>query len=287
MSSKAPQPTHTGTHGSWTVADRCINCMASRSVAPELLVEEGGKSAFVKQPATEREVLSAWKAAQLCPVGAVVPPKGTAQPDPLFPEEVAGGFFRMGYNTKGSYGAHSYFGRAGQIGFLVDGPGWSMRLVEWMEERGGLDHILLTHRDDIGDTKRYAEHFAADVWIHEADKDAAPFANRIISDHDLASPDPEIRIIPVPGHTRGSVMYLVGQDTLFTGDSLAWDAHTAKLRGYRRYCWYDWQRQIESIAKLRGVGFCRIFAGHGGSIDLTASEMDRRIEDLLERESGV
>ena len=287
MSSEAHQPAENDPRGSWTVADRCINCMASRSVAPELLVEEGAKSVFARQPATEREVLNAWKAAQLCPVGAVVPPKDTPKPGPLFPEEVAGGFFRMGYNTKGSYGAHSYFGRAGRIAFLVDGPGWSKRLVEWMEERGGLDHILLTHRDDIGDAKHYAEHFAADVWIHEADRDAAPFANRIISDHDLASPDPEIRIIPVPGHTRGSVMYLVGEDMLFTGDSLAWDAHSGTLRGYRRYCWYDWDRQMESIAGLRALGFSRIFAGHGGSIDLPASEMVRHLNALLEREAAA
>ncbi len=236
----------------WTVANRCINCLASRSVAPELLIEAKGQSIFVRQPETGDEIEAAWKAAQLCPVGAVIPPNDLPEPGPLFPEEVAGGFFRMGHNTKGSYGAHSYFGRAGDINFLVDGPRWSTRLVSWMEHRGGLDHVLLTHRDDIGDSKRYAEHFGADVWIHEAELDAAPFANRIISDDDLSSPDPAIQIVPVPGHTRGSVMYLVAGDTLFTGDTLAWDHHTQQLCGYRRYCWFDWNKQISSIAALRG-----------------------------------
>ena len=192
----------------------------------------------------------------------------------------------MGHNAKGSYGAHSYFGRAAAINFLVDGPGSSIQLAEWIKDCGGLDHVLLTHRDDIGDSKRYAEHFDADVWIHEADADAAPFANRIIRDDDLASPDPEIRIVPVPGHTRGSVAYLVAGDTLFTGDTLAWDHHEERLRGYRRYCWFDWNQQIASIASLRNLGFSRIFAGHGGSVEFPISKMARHIDGLLARESG-
>ncbi|MBH0114644.1 ferredoxin [Novosphingobium profundi] len=278
--------TEGGTTGDrWTVESRCINCMASRSIAPELLVEKSGQSVFARQPETDKEIEAAWKAAQLCPVGAVRPPDGLPKYGPLFPEEVAG-YFRMGHNTKGSYGAHSYFGRAGDMNFLVDGPGWSTRLASWMEQRGGLDHILLTHRDDIGDTKRYAEYFGADVWIHQADADAAPFANRIIHDDDLASPHPEIRIVPIPGHTRGSVAYLVAGDTLFTGDTLAWDHNERRLRGYRRYCWFDWDQQIASIAALRGLGFSRIFAGHGGSIEMSAPEMVRHLDDLLRREGA-
>ena len=274
------------TGGEWSVAERCINCMASRSVAPDLLIEKGGQSVFISQPETDDEIEAAWKATQLCPVGAVRPPDDLPKPAALFPEDIAG-YFRMGHNARSSYGAHSYFGRAGDINFLVDGPGWSTRLAGWMEQRGGLDHVLLTHRDDIGDSRRYAEHFGADVWIHEADADAAPFANRIIRDNDLASPDPAIRIVPVPGHTRGSVVYLVAGDTLFTGDTLAWDRHKGELRGYRCYCWFDWNRQITSIATLRNLGFTRIFAGHGGSIELPAPEMVRQIDDLIQREGAA
>ncbi|WP_279351929.1 4Fe-4S domain-containing protein [Erythrobacter litoralis] len=275
-----------GKTAEWSVAKRCINCMASRSVAPDLLIERNGQSVFAKQPEIPAELEAAWKAAQLCPVGAVRPPPDTPKPGALFPEEIAG-YFRMGHNTRGSYGAHSYFGHAGAINFLVDGPGWSIQLAQWMKDRGGLDHVLLTHRDDIGDSKRYAEHFDADVWIHEADADAAPFANRIIRDDDLASPDSAIRIIPVPGHTRGSVVYLTNGNTLFTGDTLAWDHRKEQLRGYRRYCRFDWNRQIASITSLRDLGFTRVFAGHGGSIDLPVSEMVRHVDRLLDRESAA
>ena len=37
------------------------------------------------------------------------------------------------------------------------------------EPTRGIDHILLTHRDDIADAQRYAEYFDARVWIHDGD----------------------------------------------------------------------------------------------------------------------
>ena len=49
-------------------------------------------------------------------------------------------------------------------------------VVAQFENWGGLSDILLTHRDDVGDAERYGEHFAARVWIHEADRAAAPSA---------------------------------------------------------------------------------------------------------------
>jgi len=34
---------------------------------------------------------------------------------------------------------------------MVDAPRWSSHLADWMSKRGGLNHILLTHRDDVAD----------------------------------------------------------------------------------------------------------------------------------------
>jgi hypothetical protein len=39
--------------GDWFIDDRCIDCAASREVAPGLIVERGGKSVFARQPVTE------------------------------------------------------------------------------------------------------------------------------------------------------------------------------------------------------------------------------------------
>lgn len=269
----------------WSVKSHCINCMASRSLAPELMMESDGQSVFHRQPQTNEEITAAWRAVQVCPVGAVKPPKDQPSPNSLFPEELGGEVYRLGHNTTKSYGAHSYFVNAGPTRLMVDGPAWSSGLVEWIEKRGGLDHILLTHKDDVGDTERYADRFGAEVWIHEADADSAPFASKIIGDR-VPSAIPEIEVLPLPGHTRGSVGYLYAGETLFTGDTLAWDDHAKMLRGYRQFCWFDWSTQIDSIASLQGAGITTILAGHGGSITLTVEEMDREIENLVSREQS-
>ena len=41
--------------GDWYVDTACIDCGASRHVAPELIVERNGKSVFARQPNTQDE----------------------------------------------------------------------------------------------------------------------------------------------------------------------------------------------------------------------------------------
>ena len=40
-------------------------------------------------------------------------------------------------------------------------------------------HVLLSHRDDVADADRWADRYGADVWIHAADADAAPYATNV------------------------------------------------------------------------------------------------------------
>ena len=56
--------------------------------------------------------------------------------------------------------------------------------------------------------ERYAKHFDARVWIHEADRDAAPWATDILTGRQPVRIDADLLAIPVPGHTQGSVAYL-------------------------------------------------------------------------------
>ncbi len=164
---------------------------------------------------------------------------------------------------------------------MIDGPRWNPALADWIASMGGLDHILLTHRDDVADAKTYAEHFGSRVWIHEADASSAPFATDIMRGAEPAGPGRQIKVLFVPGHTRGSVMYLFDDRTLFTGDSLAWDSETGKLRAYEEYCWYNWRKQLQSLRALREETFSRIFAGHGESVDLTTPEMKAALDEFL------
>ena len=58
-------------------------------------------------------------------------------------------------------------------------------------------------------------------------------------------------MIPVPGHTRGSVCFLWRDRFLFTGDHLAWSGRRGSLTAFRSACWYDWGEQTRSMERPR------------------------------------
>jgi len=269
--------------GDWYVDTRCIDCGAARTVAPGLIVEGAGQSVFARQPASAEEATMAWRARLLCPTASVRTERHAEVPAGIFPEEMTSGIYRLGYNAKSAYGAHSFAIRRNGKNAMVDAPRWTGAVVKAFEAWGGLADILLTHRDDVGDAKRYAAHFGARVWIHEADRDAARFADQVLSGREPVAIDADVLAIPVPGHTQGSVVYLYGRRGLFTGDSLAWSFETNDLEAYSDYCWFSWAEQIKSLRRLLDYRFEWVFAGHGGSHYVPADEMQARLAALVAR----
>ncbi len=90
-------------------------------------------------------------------------------------------------------------------------------LVRKLEDLGGIADILLTHRDDVADADRYARHFRARVWMHEDDRSAAPYATNLLHGIEATRIRERVLAIPIPGHTRGSVVFLLDEAYLFTG----------------------------------------------------------------------
>ncbi len=275
--------------GAWYVDTRCIDCAASRTVAPGLIVARGGQSVFGRQPRTEQELSEAWRARLLCPTASIrTEGGGMPQPEGLFPLELTPGVHLLGYNARSSFGAHAFAIRrpargAVQGNLMTDAPRWTRAVVAPLEAWGGLSDILLTHRDDVADAERYARHFGARVWIHEADRDAAPFATDILRGDAPMQLYPDLLAIPVPGHTEGSVAYLFDRRCLFTGDSLAWNFERGDLTAFRDACWFSWEQQTRSLGRLLDTPFEWVFAGHGGSQGLPAPEMRARLAALVER----
>jgi glyoxylase-like metal-dependent hydrolase (beta-lactamase superfamily II) len=268
--------------GEWYVDRNCMDCSAARTVAPGLIVERGGQSVFARQPRTSEELMMAWRARLLCPTGSVRTEHPQAQPKDVFPEEMTAGVYRLGYNAEHAYGAHSFLIRREAGNVMVDSPRWAKPVVKQLEDWGGITEILLSHQDDVGDADRYAKHFKARVAIHEADRDAAPYADHILEGSEPAALAPDLLAIPLPGHTRGSVAYLWDGHCLFTGDSLAWNFPLGDLNAFRTYCW-SWSTQRRSLQRLLDYPFDWVFAGHGGSHHLPAAEMHARLEGLIER----
>jgi glyoxylase-like metal-dependent hydrolase (beta-lactamase superfamily II) len=268
--------------GNWYVDTRCIDCSAAQTVAPGLIVERDGQSVFARQPETPEELRMAWRARLLCPTASIRTEGHLDAPEGLFPEKMTTDVYRLGFNAKSSYGAHSFLIRREAGNLMVDSPRWAKAVIDKLEEWGGLSDILLTHQDDVADADRYARRFRARVWIHEADRAAAPYADQILNGESPCDIDETLVAIPVPGHTRGSVAYLFAGRCLFTGDSLAWSFEHNDLTAFRKYCW-SWRTQAQSLQRLAGYEFEWILAGHGGSHRLPPVEMKDRLRALVER----
>jgi len=269
--------------GDWYIDRRCIDCGASCEVAPGLIVQKDGLSIFARQPANEEEERAAWRAVLVCPTASVGTVSHRTHPSELFPQELAPGVYRCGYNAESSFGAHSYFVRRAEGNLLVDSPRYVAKLVHKLEELGGVDDILLSHRDDVADAGRYAKRFNARVWIHEDDAGAAAYATDVLKGGDPAEIRTGLIAIPVPGHTKGSVVYLLDETYLFTGDSLAWSREHEDLVAFRDACWYSWGEQKRALARLAAYRFEWVLAGHGGSVRLPVQAMRSRLQELVER----
>src|SRR5262249_22697709 len=153
---------------------RCTDCGAARTVAPGLIVARDGQSVFARQPKTDAELAMAWRARLLCPTASVKTEAHHDTPNEVFPEHLTEGVYRLGYNAASSYGAHPFLIRRAQGNAMVDAPRFTRAVTAKLEQWGGVSDILLTHRDDIADAERYAKQFGARVWIHQADRTAAP-----------------------------------------------------------------------------------------------------------------
>ena len=270
--------------GDWYVDTACIDCGAARHVAPDLIVARNGKSVFARQPTTPEEELAAWRAVLVCPTASVR--SQTRQPRPesrVFPQNMTEGVWRCGFNARSSFGAHSYFIAHPSGNVLVDSPRHATELVKWFEQSGGIAHVLLTHRDDVADAGKYAERFGARVWIHHDDRSAAPYATDLLEGPSSRTIAPGLVAIPVPGHTRGSAVYLLDDRVLFAGDSLAWNMHEQDLVAFRDACWYSWSALTASLAKLVDYRFEWLLPGHGWPVHLVPSEMNTRLRALVRR----
>jgi glyoxylase-like metal-dependent hydrolase (beta-lactamase superfamily II) len=270
--------------GEWYIDTACIDCGASRHVAPNLIVERHGKSVFARQPTTSEEQLAAWRALLVCPTASVRSETKQLRPQTtIFPQEITESVWRCGFNARASFGAHSYFVARSTGNILVDSPRYATELVKWFEDTGGIAHILLSHRDDVADSDKYAARFGARVWIHNDDRSAAPYATDLLEGESTHAIAPDLVSIPVPGHTRGSVVYLLDDRVLFAGDSLAWSMRDQDLVAFRDACWYSWSALTASLAKLAAYRFEWLLPGHGWPAHLPAEDMNARLRALVTR----
>lgn len=272
--------------GNFYVDTTCINCDTCRQLAPTSFEEVGEYSTVVHQPAGDTEIRQAYRALLACPTGSI----GTEQSDSAllkrakadFPLTVEDGVYYCGFNSEKSFGANSFYVRHAGGNWLIDSPRYLKPLVDAFERMGGLAYIFLTHEDDIADAARYAKRFGAKRIIHRKDLHAMPDAEEVIEESSARLFSPEFTIIPVPGHTAGSMCLLYRERFLFTGDHLWWDPEDGRLDSPQQLVW-DADALRRSIAALASYPFDWVLAGHGGRVHLPYTQMQAALRDLVQR----
>jgi glyoxylase-like metal-dependent hydrolase (beta-lactamase superfamily II) len=164
---------------------------------------------------------------------------------------IADNVYHCGYHSEKSYAAASYFIQRPEGNILIDSPRFNPPLVKKLEAMGGIRYLYLTHRDDVADHQAFRDHFGCDRLLHQDDLSADTTAvEQVLQGQDPIQFAPDILIVPVPGHTQGHTVPLVGDRFLFTGDHLAWSDELQTLIAFRRHCWYSWTEQTASMKTL-------------------------------------
>ena len=250
--------------GPWFVDTRCIRCDAARHWAPGLIeMDEHGRSFLARQPEHAGEVAQLWRAAVACPTQSIGTSEARRPPQPPFPFELTAGVYALGHNARSSFGAHSYLLVRPDGNLMTDSPRFTRPLAEQIDHLGGLRHVLLTHRDDVADADRWAERHGADVWIHAADADAAPYATVILSGHEPMDVAAGVVAVPAPGHTAGHVVFHADDSRLFTGDALHWNHRRGELDVFPEQTFQSWDVLADTMDRLAALRVEWIFAGHG------------------------
>jgi glyoxylase-like metal-dependent hydrolase (beta-lactamase superfamily II)/ferredoxin len=270
--------------GDFFVDSTCIDCDACRQIAPPAFGEAATTSFVKAQPVSSGDRRQALQALLACPTGSIGclgddDVKAVMKDFPLVIEEPV---YYCGYNSPKSYGGNSYFIRHDDGNWLIDSPKFVTPLVKQLEALGGIAQIFLTHRDDVADAQRYAEHFGSRRIIHRDELSSQPGAEFVLEGDGPWQLAPGFLAIATPGHTKGHCVLLFQERFLFTGDHLDWDRDEQKLSASEDYCWYSWPQQAESMRRLADYRFEWVLPGHGQKVRLPAKEMRAQILRLAE-----
>ena len=253
--------------GDFFVDTTCIDCDLCRQIAPDTFAraDHAGQSYVARQPRDDSARHRALRALVTCPTASIgttrkLDSRAAAH---AFPEPVTGDVSFCGYASADSYGASSWFIRRADGNVLVDSPRFAKALVEAIAAAGGVRWMFLSHRDDVADHRAFHERFGCERVLHRDDVSAQTRDVERILD----GPGPwrladDLLVIAVPGHTRGSCA-LLHRDVLFSGDHLWGTDDQDGLESGRDVCWWSWDAQRRSVAKLADHEFAWVLPGHG------------------------
>jgi glyoxylase-like metal-dependent hydrolase (beta-lactamase superfamily II)/ferredoxin len=274
------------TEGDFFVDSSCIDCDACRQIAPAVFAELHDRSFVYQQPHTPYDLQRALMALVACPTASIgtVSHHNARSGVESFPTPVIDDVYFCGFTSESSFGAWSYLivrppDAGGNV--LVDSPRFSRPLVRRIEEMGGVRQMFLSHRDDIADHARFAEHFRCPRLMHQGDGAARLGVEHVITGESPMRLDDDLTLIPTPGHTRGHQVLLYKNKALFTGDHLAWSPERQTLTAHRNYCWDSWSAQTRSMERLLEYRFEWVLPGHGRIGHASAEQMHEHLQNCV------
>ena len=277
--------------GEFFVDDSCIDCDTCRQIAPATFHDHGGQSSVYEQPQDESRTQRALMALVACPtasIGTALRVNARTAVD-AFPEPLLESVYFCGFTAESSFGAWSYLiVRDRRVGgnVLVDSPRFAGPLVKQIEKLGGVQMMFLSHQDDIADHAKFASHFGCPRVMHEADGAARLGIEQVVTGEDAFSLAEDLLGIPTPGHTPGHQVLLYRNQVLFSGDHLAWSPRRQTLIAFRDACWYSWQEQTRSMARLLDHEFEWVLPGHGRIHHTSRADMHTELERCVAQMNG-
>ncbi len=254
--------------GDYFVDASCIDCDTCRQIAPDTYgrFDAAGQTIVFRQPESAEERRRAAMALLSCPTASIGTSRraDVAAAAGAFPERIAGDVYYCGYASQSSFGASSYLIVRPSGNVLVDSPRAARPLLDRLAALGGVRTMILTHRDDVADHDVIHRAFGCERVIHAGDVDAGTAsAERQIHGTSPVRLDAELTVIPLPGHTRGSVALLYRDEFLFSGDHVWYESMLQRLHASRHVCWYSWPEQTRSMESLAEYPFEWVLPGHG------------------------
>jgi len=261
--------------GSFFVDHTCIDCDTCRIMAPDTFSRVGEQSAVHHQPTDAAGRVEALKALLSCPTFSIHARDRSSEDlkaaQQGLPAPVPGtkNVFANGWRSVDSIACESYLIVRPGGNVMVDTPRFNPILAKRLQELGGVKYMFLTHKDDVGEHKKWADFFKCPRILHslEVVADTQDVEIKLEGEGPWTLPDggDDVTMVFTPGHTSGHVVLFYGPDkALFTGDHLS-AGHTPEeeLYVFTRFNWFSVPIQLDSVAKLLQYDWLRVLPGHG------------------------
>jgi len=152
--------------------------------------------------------------------------------------------------NRDTLGATAYFIVENQSNILVDCPAWDEINQTFLQSRGGVRLLFLTHRGAIGKAREIQEATGCDILIQEQEAYLLPGLKVTVFEREFAVSD-RIKAFWTPGHSPGSSCLYDSRSggVLFSGRHLLPNPEGAPVP-LKTAKTFHWPRQINSVKSI-------------------------------------